>query len=76
MKPGAGRAARYMTGKMPINAKNSSRKEQPTSKSVAKPTSSTSVAQTNTNMTEDEQMAAMFKAQKEAWSAEQADMAT
>src|ERR1700712_267390 len=30
IKPGAGRAARYMSGKMPVNAKNSSRKEQPT----------------------------------------------
>lgn len=73
-KPGAGRAARYMTGRMPINAKNSSRKEQPSSKSQPKP-SSNALSQMNSNMTEEQRMAAMFQQQSEVWSAQQEEMA-
>ncbi|KAL3424577.1 retinoblastoma-binding protein [Phlyctema vagabunda] len=74
IKAGAGRAARYMSGKMPVNAKNSSRKEQ--SKSIAKPASaSNSAAQMSSAMTEEERMAAMFAAQSEQWSAQQEEMA-
>lgn len=65
MKKGAGRAQRYMTGKMPTNAKNSSRKEQ--AKSAAKP-SITPAAQINTaNMTEEQRMALMFQQSSEQW---------
>src|SRR5450432_2991397 len=63
LKAGAGRAARYMSGKMPVNAKNSSRKEQSASKSNAKPAASTSgTVKMNAAMTEEERMAAMFQA--------------
>jgi protein MPE1 len=64
-----------MTGKMPVNAKNQSRKEQ-SNKSSAKPATATnSMAQMNSAMTEDERMAAMFAAQSEQWSAQQEEMA-
>jgi protein MPE1 len=76
LKPGAGRAARYMTGKMPVNAKNSSRKETSTSKSGNKPSTSTSgSAKMDSAMTEEERMQAMFQAQSEQWSAQQEEMA-
>lgn len=73
MKPGAGRAARYVSGKMPVNAKNSSRKEQ-VAKASTKATSN-AIAQMNSAMTEEEKMAAMFQAQTEQWSAQQEEMA-
>ncbi|KAJ9141658.1 Retinoblastoma-binding protein [Pleurostoma richardsiae] len=72
MKPGAGRAARYVSGKMPVHAKNASRKEQAT-KASAKSTSN-AIAQMNNAMTEEEKMAAMFQAQSEQWSAQQEEM--
>jgi protein MPE1 len=75
-KPGAGRAARYMSGKMPVNAKNSSRKEQSMHKPIAKPAPSTNgLAQMNSAMTEEEREAAMFQAQSENWNAQQEEMA-
>jgi protein MPE1 len=36
IKKGAGKANRYVTGKMPVNAKNSSRKEQASKAKPAK----------------------------------------
>lgn len=75
LKAGAGRAARYMSGKMPGNAKNSSRKEQSSSKSASKPAASNAAAKMNSAMTEEERMAAMFQAQSEQWSAQQDEMA-
>lgn len=65
-----------MSGKMPVNAKNSARKEQSMHKSVAKPAPTTNgLAQMNSAMTEEERMAAMFQAQSENWSAQQEEMA-
>lgn len=55
---------------MPVNAKNSSRKE-PANK--AKPAAST--IQMNSSMTEDQRMAAMFAAQQEQWTLQQEDAA-
>lgn len=74
VKPGAGRAARYMSGKMPVSMKNSSRKEQ-SSKSAAKPATTAAPAQMNSAMTEEQRMAAMFQAQSEQWTAQQEEMA-
>ncbi|KAH9892284.1 DWNN domain-containing protein [Xylariomycetidae sp. FL2044] len=74
LKPGAGRAARYVSGKMPANAKNSSRREA-TTKSFKKPVS-TGMEQMNTALTEEEKMMAMFKAQSDQWTAQQEEMAT
>lgn len=76
LKPGAGRAARYVTGKMPVNAKNSSRKEQSGSKMNTKqPASVNGAIKMDSAMTEEERMAAMFQAQSEQWSAQQDEMA-
>lgn len=73
MKAGAGRAARYMTGKVPTNLKNSSRKEQPSTKSNAKPAPMPSLA--NSNLTEEQRIAAMFAAQDQQWASQQEEMA-
>ncbi|UNI15744.1 Protein mpe1 [Purpureocillium takamizusanense] len=72
-KPGAGRAARYVSGKMPVSAKNAGRKEQAAKASAAKPSTS-AINQMNAAMTEEEKMAAMFAAQSEQWSAQQEEM--
>ncbi|KAI1336104.1 DWNN domain-containing protein [Xylariaceae sp. FL0016] len=71
-KPGAGRAARYVSGKMPVSAKNSARKEQ-TAKAAPKPVAPAPV-QLNPAMTEEEKMMAMFQAQSEQWNAQQEEM--
>ncbi|PNY25101.1 RING finger protein [Tolypocladium capitatum] len=73
LKPGAGRAARYVSGKMPVSAKNAGRKEQSTKASSSKPSAS-AINQMNTAMTEEDKMAAMFAAQSEQWSAQQEEM--
>jgi len=58
---------------MPVNAKNSSRKEQA---SKAKPSASAGAAiQINSSMTEEQRMAAMFQAQSEQWNAQQEEAA-
>lgn len=73
LKSGAGRAARYVTGKMPVTAKNAGRKEQAAKASSSKP-SSNAINQMNNAMTEEEKMTAMFAAQTEQWSAQQEEM--
>jgi protein MPE1 len=74
MKPGAGRAARYVSGKMPVSAKNQSRKEQ-TAKAASHKSTSNAMAKMAEAQTEEEKMAAMFQAQNEQWSAQQEEMA-
>lgn len=72
--PGRGGAARYVSGKMPVHAKNSSRREQ-----IAKPvvkTQSNTLAQLSSAMTEEEKMAAVFQAQTENFTAREEEMAT
>lgn len=71
MKRGAGRAQRYMTGKMPVNAKNSSRKEQ--TKSSAKATPAATI-QITSSMTEEEKMALMFQQSNEQWNSQLDEM--
>jgi len=73
MKPGAGRAARYVSGKMPVSAKNQSRKEQTTKTSTPKIVSN-GMAEMNSAQTEEDKMAAMFQAQTAQWSAQQEEM--
>lgn len=71
---GRGGAARYVSGKMPVHAKNSSRREQ-----IAKPavkTQSNTLAQLSSAMTEEEKMAAVFQAQTENFSSREEEMAT
>lgn len=73
LKQGAGRAARYVSGKMPASAKNAGRREQTTKASAAKP-AVTALSQMHDAMTEEERMAAMFNAQDEQWSAQQDEL--
>ncbi|KAJ2902082.1 putative retinoblastoma-binding protein [Zalerion maritima] len=73
MKPGAGRAARYVNGKMPIHAKNQSRREH-ANKASAKSTSN-ALEQINKAMTEEEKLAAVFKAQSDAWNNNEDELA-
>lgn len=63
-----------MTGKMPVNAKNASRKEHVTHK-AAKPVATNGAAAMNSAMTEEEKMAAMFQEQSDQWIAQQEEMA-
>ncbi|KAK3944111.1 DWNN domain-containing protein [Diplogelasinospora grovesii] len=70
---GRGGAARYVSGKMPVHAKNSARKEQ-ISKPLNKPTSNP-LAQLSSAMTEEEKMAAVFQAQTENFTAREEEMA-
>lgn len=74
MKPGAGRAARYVSGKMPVSAKNQSRKEA-TAKAATTKVVSNGMAEMSSAQTEEEKMAAMFQAQTAQWSAQQEEMA-
>jgi protein MPE1 len=60
-----------MTGKMPVSAKNSSRKEQ--ASKAAKATNN-NLAVMNTAMTEEQRMAAMFAAQSEQWNGQLEEM--
>ena len=71
---GRGGAARYVSGKMPQHAKNSSRKEK-TLGGVAK-TQSTTMTKLSNAMTEEEKMAAVFQAQTENFTAREEEMAT
>lgn len=66
-KKGAGKAARYVSGKMPVTAKNSSRKEQAKQSAKASATSNALAQMNNASMTEEQRMAAMFQAQSEQW---------
>ncbi|KAI1200335.1 DWNN domain-containing protein [Nemania serpens] len=70
-KPGAGRAARYVSGKMPSSAKNSGRKEATTK--ATKPAAA-GLAQMSTALTEEEKVMAMFQAETDQWTAQQEEM--
>jgi protein MPE1 len=72
--PGKGSAARYVSGKMPVHAKNSSRREQ-TAKPVTK-TQSNTLEKLSSAMTEEEKMAAVFQAQTENFTSREEEMAT
>ncbi|KAK0627145.1 DWNN domain-containing protein [Immersiella caudata] len=72
--PGRGAAARYVSGKMPVHAKNSSRREQNSKPHAKAPAAS--MVQLNNSMTEEEKMAAVFQAQAENFTAREEEMAT
>lgn len=74
LKPGRGTAARYVSGKMPQNAKNVHRSEAP----VTKPTTTTvgkGMNAMNRAQTEEERVAAMFKMGADQWAQQQQEMA-
>lgn len=75
-RPGAERAARYVTGKMPVNAKNAHRIEQMPSAASRNNTPSTNFASNSgKEMTEDEKLKAMLEMNSESWKADQAQLA-
>ena len=73
-KPGAGRAARYVSGKMPVNAKNQHRVETART-DTSKGAPAASVAVNGKPMTEEEKLQAMFNENKASWAADSADIA-
>jgi protein MPE1 len=73
-KPGAGRAARYVSGKMPVNAKNQHRVET-TRTDTSKGAPIATVAVNGKPMTEEEKLQAMFNENKASWAADSADIA-
>lgn len=75
-KPGAGRAARYMSGKVPTHAKNASRKEPHGKQALGKTTAAPAPTPMHAGMTEEQKMAAMFEAQGAAWNAQQEELAS
>ncbi len=78
MKAGRGGAARYVSGKMPVNARNSARTEVPISKPAIPgkgTSSSTGFSDGNGPQTEEEKIAAMFKAGADQWAQQQQEMA-
>lgn len=72
-RSGAGKAARYVTGKMPVNARNAHRIEQPT-RSSATPTAHGTTAGNGKPLTEEEQLQSLLNASTETWKAEQESM--
>lgn len=74
-KPGAGRAARYVSGKMPVMAKNQHRIEATKSATPATSTSTTNGSSMNNVMSEEDKIAAMFAAGGEQWEQQQQQMA-
>jgi len=70
--PGRGSAARYVSGKMPAHAKNSSRREQ-----ISKPLPKAppvAMAQFDSSMTEEEKFNAVFQAERADWTAREEEM--
>lgn len=75
-KPGRGGAARYVSGKMPQNAKNIHRSEIPTAKSAAQTISDpASLSTINVSQTEEQRIEAMFKLGADQWAQQQQHMA-
>jgi protein MPE1 len=75
-RPGHGKAARYVTGKAPVNAKSSYRTEfsKATGPSSIPPALS-SAADMSKAQTEEERLAAMFAAENSQWEQQQQQMA-
>ncbi|KAI9878719.1 MAG: hypothetical protein M1830_010679 [Pleopsidium flavum] len=77
-KAGRGGAARYVSGKMPANARNSTRTEAPISKPVTqgkRPSTNNGLFDMNGTQTEEEKIEAMFKAGADQWAQQQQEMA-
>jgi protein MPE1 len=74
-KPGAGRAARYVSGKMPVNAKNQHRVEATRTDTNKGTPVASGVATNGKPMTEEEKLQAMFNENKASWAADSADIA-
>ncbi len=78
-KAGRGNGARYVSGKAPVNARNTSRMEASISKPALQGSASkaaTVVPGKDGPKTEEEQIAAMFQAGAAQWEQQQKEMAT
>ncbi|EAU34684.1 conserved hypothetical protein [Aspergillus terreus NIH2624] len=77
-RPGKGGAARYVSGKMPVNARNASRSE-PAFSGRPTPNASSSVSngvlELNNAQTEEEKINALFNLQANQWKEQQQEMA-
>lgn len=73
-KAGRGGAARYVSGKMPQNAKNSHRLEAPAAKNPSSNAPSGATVM-NGAQNEEERIAAMFKMGADQWAQQQQEMA-
>lgn len=77
-KSGRGGAARYVSGKMPQNSKNSHRAEASITKNTPHgkiPNISIGLPDMNNAQTEDQKIAAMFKIGADQWAQQQLEMA-
>ncbi|KAL8729414.1 MAG: hypothetical protein Q9166_004744 [cf. Caloplaca sp. 2 TL-2023] len=76
-KPGRGGAARYVSGKMPQNAKNSHRTDTAAGNPATSKRAETSngLSDMNGARTEEEKIAAMFKLGADQWAQQQQEMA-
>lgn len=74
VKPGAGKAARYVTGKMPVNAKNAHRIESATTASGKNTPTTNSAIGGGKEMTEEEKLQALLSANDQSWKADQETM--
>ncbi|KAJ5668796.1 hypothetical protein N7462_009866 [Penicillium macrosclerotiorum] len=76
-RPGKGGAARYVSGKMPVNARNASRTEPSTTRVVSgtAQTVNNNVLELNNAQTEEEKINALFNLQASQWKEQQQEMA-
>lgn len=77
IKPGRGGAARYVTGKMPHNPKNSNRADSSISKVISQgklPDKVTTSSDLSKPQTEEQKIAAMFRMEAEQWAEQQQEM--
>ena len=75
-KPGRGGAARYVSGKMPQNAKNINRSENNSSRANTQATTDpSSLSNVNGTQTEEQKIEAMFKMGADQWAQQQQHMA-
>ncbi|KAJ5172254.1 hypothetical protein N7492_004847 [Penicillium capsulatum] len=76
-RPGKGGAARYVSGKMPVNARNASRTEPMISRATpgTGQTVNNNVLELNNAQTEEEKINALFNLQATQWKEQQQEMA-
>ncbi|KAJ6140439.1 hypothetical protein N7470_010444 [Penicillium chermesinum] len=75
-RPGKGGAARYVSGKMPVNARNASRTEPPLNRAAPGAQSvNSNVLELNNAQTEEEKINALFNLQASQWQEQQQEMA-
>jgi protein MPE1 len=77
-RPGKGGAARYVSGKMPLTARGSTRPDLPSTGRItsgAGPAGQSSIPGLDSAQTEDEKIDALFNLQANQWKEQQQEMA-